>query len=82
MSSGVTSLSDRSESTLPTPVCRSASIEDVKSRLEETAGIDEVDFKGWFGLHWALVREVDAVIALLLNSGATGISRQVPVESR
>jgi len=70
MSFGVTSAPDRSEPTLPNLICNNASIEDVKSRLVETADIDEVDFKGWSGLHWALVREVDAVIALLLNSGA------------
>ena len=70
MSSGVTSSPDRSEPTLPNLICKNASIAEVKSRLAETADIDEVDFKGWSGLHWALVREVDAVIALLLNSGA------------
>jgi ankyrin repeat protein len=70
MSSGVTSSSDRSEPTLPNLICNNASIEDVKSSLAETADIDVVDFKGWSGLHWALVREVDAVVALLLNSGA------------
>lgn len=70
MSSGATSPSDRSEATLPNLVCNNASIEDVKSRLEETADIDEVDFKGWSGLHWALVRETSDVIALLLASGA------------
>jgi hypothetical protein len=36
----------------------------VNSRLVTTVDIDEVDFKGWSGLHWALVREVLAVIAL------------------
>ena len=70
MSSGLIPPSDRSEPTLPNLVCNSAPIEDVKSRLEETADIDEVDFKGWSGLHWALVREVLDVIALLLDSGA------------
>ena len=70
MSSGVTSSPDRSEPTLPNLVCKSASIADVKSRVEETADMDEVDFKGWSGLHWALVREVPDVIALLLDSGA------------
>jgi uncharacterized protein len=70
MNSGLTSSSDRSEPTLPNLVCNNASFEDVKSRLEETTDIDEVDFKGWSGLHWALVREVDAVIDLLLDSGA------------
>jgi ankyrin repeat protein len=71
MSFGVTSSSDRSEPTLPNLICKNASIEDVKSRLVETVDIDEVDFKGWSGLHWALVREVAAVISLLLNSGAS-----------
>ena len=70
MSSGVTSSSDRSEPTLPNLVCKNASMEDVKSRLGEITDVDEVDFKGWSGLHWALVREVDAVINLLLDSGA------------
>jgi len=32
--------------------------------------IDEVDFKGWSGLHWALVREASEIIKLLLDSGA------------
>jgi ankyrin repeat protein len=61
---------DRSEPTLPNLVCRSASLEEVHARLAETQDIDEVDFKGWTGLHWALVREVPEVISLLLDAGA------------
>lgn len=62
---------DRSEPTLPNLVCRSASIEEITVRLNETeVDIDEVDFKAWSGLHWALVREVPDVIKLLLDSGA------------
>lgn len=63
MSPGVASSSDRSEPTLPNLVCKNASIEDVKSRLVTTTDFDEVDFKGWSGLHWALVREVPDFIA-------------------
>ncbi|MDG0867776.1 ankyrin repeat domain-containing protein [Candidatus Lucifugimonas marina] len=62
---------DRSEPTLPNLVCNNASIEEVNSRLNEAeVDIDEVDFKGWSGLHWALVREVPEVIKLMLDSGA------------
>lgn len=62
--------SDRSEPTLPNLVCKSASIDDVRARLRETSDVDEIDFKGWTGLHWALVRENQEVVALLLESGA------------
>ena len=65
----MTSSPDRSEPTLANLVCNNASIEVVKSRLDTTTDIDEVDFKGWSGLHWALVREIPDVIALLLDSG-------------
>jgi ankyrin repeat protein len=51
-------------------VCKSASIDDVRARLRETSDVDEIDFKGWTGLHWALVRENQEVVALLLESGA------------
>lgn len=61
---------DRSEPTLPNLVCRSAPLEEIQTRLAATQDIDEVDFKGWTGLHWALVREVPEVIALLLDAGA------------
>lgn len=62
---------DRSEPTLPNLVCNNASVEEVNSRLNEAGvDIDEVDFKGWSGLHWALVREVPEVIKLVLDSGA------------
>ncbi|GEM_PF-778429 len=61
---------DRSEPTLPNLVCNGAPIDDVRARLAEADDIDEVDFKGWTGLHWALVREVTDVIALLLDAGA------------
>jgi ankyrin repeat protein len=61
---------DRSESTLPNLIQRRAPIEEVIARIAETAEIDEIDFKGWTGLHWALVREVPALIGLLLESGA------------
>ena len=61
---------DRSDPTLPNLVCNGAPIDDVRKRLGETDDIDEVDFKGWTGLHWALVREVPEVIELLLESGA------------
>ena len=40
-------------------------------RLNESGvDIDEIDFKDWSGLHWALVREIPEVIKLLLDSGA------------
>ncbi len=42
----------------------------MKARLSETKNIDEVDFKGWTGLHWALVRERSEIIVLLLELGA------------
>jgi len=62
---------DRSEPTLPNLVCRNAAFEEIVSRLNESGvEIDEVDFKGWSGLHWALVREVPDVIKLMLDSGA------------
>ncbi len=61
---------DRSDPTLPNLVCNGATVDEVKARLAEVDDIDEVDFKGWTGLHWALVREVPEVIALLLESGA------------
>ena len=62
---------DRSEPTLPNLVCRSASLEEIVVRLNEFGvDIDELDFKDWSGLHWALVREVPEVIKLLLDSGA------------
>ncbi len=61
---------DRSEPTLPNLVCNSARLEEIETRIADTSDIDEVDFKGWSGLHWALVREVSAIIALLLDSGA------------
>jgi ankyrin repeat protein len=66
----MTTPSDRSATTLPNLVQKNASIEVVKARIEESDDIDEVDFKGWTGLHWALVREREDVIALLLDSGA------------
>ena len=59
----MTSPSDRSEPTLPNLVSKNASIEDVRSRLADIDDVDEVDFKGWTGLHWALVRELSVVIA-------------------
>jgi len=61
---------DRSEPTLPNLIQRNASIEEVRACFADGAPVDEVDFKGWSGLHWALVREVADVIALLLDSGA------------
>jgi ankyrin repeat protein len=62
---------DRSEPTLPNFVCRSLPVEYILERMNELGvDIDEVDFKGWSGLHWALVREAPKVIKLLLDSGA------------
>ncbi|MBT4125017.1 MAG: ankyrin repeat domain-containing protein [Chloroflexi bacterium] len=62
---------DRSEPTLPNLICRSAPVEEVSARLNVPGvDIDEVDFKGWSGLHWALVREIPEVIKLMLDSGA------------
>ena len=55
---------------MPNLVQRNASIEDVRACLSDGAPVDQVDFKGWTGLHWSLVREVADVIALLLDSGA------------
>ena len=66
----MTGSNDRSEPTLPNLVCNGVPIENVRLRIAETTDIDEIDFKGWTGLHWALVREVPEVIALLLESGA------------
>jgi ankyrin repeat protein len=66
----MTTPSDRSASTLPNLVQKNAWLGDVALRIAETGEVDEVDFKGWTGLHWALVREVPDVIALLLESGA------------
>ena len=68
--SNLTSPSDRSEPTLPNLVSNNAPIDVVRSRLADTDDVDEVDFKGWTGLHWALVRELPDVIALLLESSA------------
>jgi ankyrin repeat protein len=62
--------SDRSETTLPNLIQKNASIDAVVARIKEARAIDELDFKGWTGLHWALVREREDVIALLLDSGA------------
>jgi cytohesin len=62
---------DRSEPTLPNFVCNSAPISDIEERIAQVGvDVDEVDFKGWSGLHWALVREVTDVIKLFLDSGA------------
>lgn len=61
---------DRSEPTLPNLVCTNAPLDEIKARIASTTDIDEVDFKGWSGLHWALVREVPETIRLLLDSGA------------
>ena len=61
---------DRSEPTLPNLVCNQAPIEEIRSRIDQVSDIDEVDFKGWSGLHWALVRELPDVIKLMLDSGA------------
>ena len=66
----MTLLNDRSEPTLPNLVCNGASVEKIRQRIADVNDIDELDFKGWTGLHWALVREVSEVIALLLESGA------------
>ena len=51
-------------------MCNQASIEEIRSRIGQVSDIDEVDFKGWSGLHWALVRELPDVIKLMLDSGA------------
>ncbi|HCI86999.1 MAG TPA: hypothetical protein DHV68_09155 [Dehalococcoidia bacterium] len=61
---------DRSEPTLPNLICNQAPIEEIQSRIDQVSDIDEADFKGWSGLHWALVRELPEVIKLLLDSGA------------
>jgi ankyrin repeat protein len=61
---------DRLEPTLPNLVCNGASVEKIRRRIADANDIDELDFKDWTGLHWALVREVSEVIALLLESGA------------
>jgi len=66
----MTSLNDRSEPTLPNLVCNGAAVDEIRQRIADSNDIDEFDFKGWTGLHWALVREVSEVIALLLESGA------------
>ena len=66
----MTSSNDRLEPTLPNLVCNSASVDKIRQRIADANDIDELDFKGWTGLHWALVREVSEVIALLLESGA------------
>jgi ankyrin repeat protein len=66
----MTGSNDRSEPTLPNLVCNGVPIENVRLRIAETTDIDEIDFKGWTGLHWALVREVPEVISLLLELGA------------
>tara|TARA_A100001037_G_scaffold225320_1_gene203285 strand:- start:1684 stop:2067 length:384 start_codon:yes stop_codon:yes gene_type:complete len=61
---------DRLDPTLPNLVCNQAPLEEIQSRIDQSSDIDEVDFKGWSGLHWALVRELPDVIKLLLDSGA------------
>jgi ankyrin repeat protein len=66
----MTSLNDRSKPTLPNLVCNGAAVDEIRQRIADSNDIDEFDFKGWTGLHWALVREVSEVIALLLESGA------------
>ena len=66
----MTSLNDRSEPTLPNLVCNGAAVDEIRQRIADSNDIDEFDFKGWTGLHWALVREVPEVIALLLELGA------------
>ena len=66
----MTGSNDRSELTLPNLVCNGASVEEIRLRIADANDIDEIDFKGWTGLHWALVREVPAVLSLLLESGA------------
>jgi hypothetical protein len=54
---------DRSEPTLPNLVCNSAPIFEIEERIAQVGvKVDEVDFKGWSGLHWALIREVADVI--------------------
>ncbi|MBT3555194.1 MAG: ankyrin repeat domain-containing protein [Chloroflexi bacterium] len=60
----------RSEPTLPNLICNGATLEEILLRIADASNIDEIDFKGWTGLHWALVREVTDVIVLLLESGA------------
>jgi|TARA_B110000116_G_scaffold130409_1_gene113224 ankyrin repeat protein len=66
----MTSLNDRSEPTLPNLVCNGAAVDEIRQRIADSNDIDEFDFKGWTGLHWALVREVPEVISLLLELGA------------
>ncbi len=66
----MTGPTDRSEPTLPNLICNGAVVEEIRLRIADTSDIDEIDFKDWTGLHWALVREVTEVIALLLESGA------------
>lgn len=66
----MTEPTDRSEPTLPNLVCNGAAVEEIRLRIASANDIDEIDFKGWTGLHWALVREVTDVIVLLLESGA------------
>ncbi len=61
---------DRSKQTLPNLIQRGVPYEEVSSYLADLDDIDELDFKGWTGLHWALVRERLEIIVLLLDSGA------------
>lgn len=66
----LTSLSDRTEPTLPNLIQRGAPVAEIRERIAEADDVDEIDFKGWSGLHWALVREVTDVLAMLLDAGA------------
>ncbi|MDA1279190.1 MAG: ankyrin repeat domain-containing protein [Chloroflexi bacterium] len=55
---------------LPALVAKRASIAALKAKISDGVDVNEVDFKGWTALHWALVRERDEVVSLLLESGA------------
>lgn len=66
----MTTPSDRSAVTLPNLIQKNAPIEHIASRISEANDVDEIDFKGWTGLHWALVRELPDVLSLLLKAGA------------